>query len=86
MFQYEILRNRWVILMLFTGLVLLLIIALFFLDYFTPRKVSEEKPDEYETHLSAWEGIPWGLKAVIGIILIFAVSYSIYAIIHPNSW
>ncbi len=87
MFGYEILRDKWVILMMLGGLALLIYVVVHYNDYHKPRKTKEGEPGEYETeYMGSWEAIPWSVKVTIAAILIFAVVYSVHAIIHPNSF
>lgn len=87
MFGYELLRNKWVILAMAAGLAAILYVIIHYYDYHKPRKTKKENPEEFETeYLSAWQAIPWGAKVTIAAIAIFAVIFSIHAIIHPNSW
>lgn len=87
MFGYELLREKWVYLVLFGGLAFLFYIVIHYNDYYKPRKMKPENPEEYETeYMNAWQAIPWSLKVTIAAILVFAVIYSIHAIQHPNSF
>ncbi len=87
MFGYEILRNKWVILMLFGGLALLFYVLVFYNDYHKSRKKRSDDPEKFETeYMGAWEAIPWSIKVTVAGIVIFALVYSIHAIIYPNSF
>jgi heme/copper-type cytochrome/quinol oxidase subunit 2 len=87
MFDYEILRNRWVILVLFIGIALVLWVCLMYIDLWKPRKMKDDSPDEPETgYLGTWEGIPWTIK-VISVVIILAMGYyTVELFIHPENW
>ncbi len=89
MFEYEFLRNQWVFVIVFGGLAAVFYVVLHYYDYLRPRKRKKKirQPDEYETnYMSVWQGIPWAIKVTITLIFVFAVIYSIHAVLHPNSW
>lgn len=110
MYRYEILRDQWLILALFSGVVVVFYFILYVYDYQAPRRIKKKEPDnsnpagntqqaatgekqcgnddpEYETrYMKPLEAIPWGLKITIVLMVIYAISYSIYAILYPNSW
>ncbi len=87
MFDYEILRNRQVILVLCSGIALVLFTCLFYIDIWKPRKLKDDKPDESDTrYLSTWEGIPWTIKVISAVISLAMVLYTIDLFIHPVNW
>lgn len=87
MFGYEILRNKWALIVLFGGAALVFYAILYLWDYYKERKMSETKPDEYETeYMTAWQAIPWTIKVTVTVIVAFGIIYSIHALIYPNSW
>ncbi len=87
MFEYEFLRNQWVFVVIFGGLAAVFYVVLHYYDYHKPRKKKNKHSDDYETnYMSAWQGVPWSVKITIALIFVFAVIYSIHAVLHPNSW
>lgn len=88
MFGYELLREQWVILVLFIAACLIAFTALIYHELWKPRKKKKVGEEEvYETqYLSTWKGIPTSIKITIFLLLIYLVTYSTYAILNPNSW
>lgn len=87
MFGYEILRNQWVILVVFGGLAFVFYFMVHFYDYQKPRKRKQSNPEEYETeYMTARQAIPLSIKVLVTAILVFAIIFSIHAINHPQSW
>ena len=90
MFEYEFLRNQWVFVSRIwrIGGGILCGSALLRLPSGRERERKQIRhPDEYETnYMSVWQGIPWSVKVTIALIFVFAVIYSIHAVLHPNSW
>jgi heme/copper-type cytochrome/quinol oxidase subunit 2 len=85
--EYEIFRNREVILVLFGGVALVLYVTLFYIDLWKPRKMKEDVPDETETrYLPVWEGIPWTIKVIVVVIMLAMSGYTIYLFIEPSNW
>lgn len=86
MFQ-EILKHQWVIITLFGGVAFVLFFFLYYIDLWKPRKMKESNPEEYETdYLSANEAIPWIIKVLILVVVIFMIIYTIIAIYQPKNW
>jgi heme/copper-type cytochrome/quinol oxidase subunit 2 len=87
MFDYELLRNRWVLLILFTGIAFILFVILYFMDLWKPRKMKEDKPDEFDTaYLTTMEGIPSTIKVIIVAITLFMAYYLVTIFLKPQSW
>jgi len=87
MFNYEILRNRWVIFVLFAGLALVFYVILYLIDYDRPRKRKEDDPEEYDSeYMNANEATPWALKVLVIAIFIFGIIFTLHVIEHPSSW
>lgn len=86
MFQ-DLLKNQLVIITLFGGTALVLYFMLYYIDLWRPRKKKEQKPDEYETnYLSANEAIPWSIKIIILVVVVFMIYYTIFGINNPQNW
>jgi uncharacterized membrane protein len=97
MFRINVLRDQWVILIISAGLSLICLTTLFYLDLWRHREHSDkdEKEDEmksdeekrqvsekYKTnYLSYSDGITWSLKALIAVISIFSILYTIFIIL-----
>lgn len=87
MFGYEILRNKWAIVVLIGGTALVFYAILFLFDYYRERKVKKDNPEEYETeYLTAWQAFPWAVKLTMAVIVAFGIIYSINILINPTSW
>ena len=86
MFQ-DLLKNQLVIITLFGGTALVLYFMIYYIDLWRPRKKKEEKLDEYETnYLSANEAIPWAIKIIILVVVVFMIYYTIFGINNPQNW
>ena len=86
MFRYELLRNEWIILVLFAGTAMVFYLVLFYLDFWKPREKDEKSGEYRENYLSVFEGIPWALKVTIFLIVVIMTTYAIIRVIDPKSW
>jgi len=86
MFQ-DLLKNQLVIITLFGGTALVLYFIIYYIDLWRPRKKKEQNPEEYETnYLSANEAIPWSIKIIILVVVVFMIYYTIFGINNPQNW
>ena len=87
MMEHELFYNREVVIVLFAGIALVLLVALFYVDLWKPRKMKEDIPEETETrYLSVWEGIPWTIKVIMMVIVFAMTSYTVYLFVNPPNW
>jgi heme/copper-type cytochrome/quinol oxidase subunit 2 len=87
MMEHELFYNREVIIVLFAGIALVLLVALFYIDLWKPRKTKEDTPEETEVrYLSVWEGIPWMIKVIMMVIVFAMTSYTVYLFFYPPNW
>jgi len=86
MFRYELLRNEWVLLILFGGTALVFYVVLYYFDFWQPRPRDEATGKHKLKFLSAFEGIPWSIKIIIFLIVVIMTTYAIVRIIYPKSW
>ncbi len=86
MFQ-DLFKNQLVIITLFGGAAVVLYFILYYIDLWRPRKKKEQNPEEYETnYLSANEAIPWSIKIIILVVVVFMIYYTIFGINNPQNW
>jgi hypothetical protein len=84
MFRYDVLREQWLIGVLFIGTALVLYVALYYYDLRKPRKLKDGVPVLH--YLSTWEGIPWSIKVTAFIFSISMLIYIVNLFINPRAW
>lgn len=82
--KHELFRNREVIIMLFSGFALVLLVVLFYIDLWKPRKMKGDEPEI--NYLSVSEGIPWSVRVIAIVIVMAMTSYIVYLFMYPPNW
>ncbi len=86
MFQ-DLLKHQWIILTLLGGTAAVLYFILYYIDLWKPRKTRESDPETYETNtMSANEAIPWSIKMIILVVVVFMAIYTMVMINNPKNW
>jgi len=86
MYDYEVLRNQWIIFALLGGIVFVLFIIIGYLDLWKPRKRKTNSDETDTEYMGAIESIPWILKVMFIGSFVFIVLYIIFRIINPPNW
>ncbi len=86
MFNYDVMRNQWVMLAMFGGVVFVLFVVVTYLDLWQPRKKKKDSDETETNYLSLSDGIPMSLKGTYIVLTIFTILYIIYRILNPPNW
>jgi len=86
MFQ-DLLKHQWIIITLFGGTAAMLYFILYYIDLWKPRKTKEDDPETYATnYMSANQSIPWSIKMIILVVVVFMLLYTLVMIYNPKNW
>ncbi len=91
MFRLDVLQYQWLILAMFSGMVLVLCTALTYMMIWRPRKDNQQAVEESEyqgASLARWyfSFMPWILTLVFAGTIVFAILYAFFMIQFPPNW
>jgi len=65
----------------------MLYFILYYIDLWKPRKTKEDDPETYATnYMSANQAIPWSIKMIILVVVVFMLLYTLVMIYNPKNW
>ena len=86
MFQ-DLLKHQWVIITLFGGAAAALYFILYYIDLWRPRKTRDDDPEAHDTnYMSANQAIPWSIKMIILVVVVFMILYTLVMFNNPKNW